>query len=279
MNRLPDLIRRYTGCSLVRTSAMTGGCVGRVVLVELEGGGKVVAKLGPGLEPEGWMLRCLACQARLPVPHLIHADDDLLLMEYVEGGDPLDDAAQEHAADLLAHLHGLSWHAFGLERDTVIGGLRQPNLPTARWVDFFRDQRLLYMAGQAHAAGRLPAATLGRIETLADKLSGWIDEPRHPSLVHGDAWTGNLLVRKGRIAAFVDPALYYADAEIELAFGTMFGTFDDAFFRRYGEQRPLCPGFFEIRRDLYTLYPLLVHVRLFGGSYLDGVERVLARLV
>ncbi|MBT6883000.1 MAG: fructosamine kinase, partial [Rhodospirillaceae bacterium] len=28
-------------------------------------------------------------------------------------------------------------------------------------------------------------------------------------------------------------------------------------------------------RDLYNLYPLLVHVRLFGGSYVSAVEKTL----
>jgi len=120
---------------------------------------------------------------------------------------------------------------------------------------------------------------LTRIEKLAGKLERWLDEPEQPSLIHGDCWGGNILCRDGKVAAFVDPALYYADAEIELAFGTLFGTFGDSFFHRYRERRPLRPGFFEARRDLYNLYPLLVHVRLFGGGYLDGVERILDRFV
>ncbi len=74
---------------------------------------------------------------------------------------------------------------------------------------------------------------------------------------------------------FVDPAIYYAHPEIELAFTTLFGTFERPFFDRYHELRPIAPGFFEERRDIYNLYPLLVHVRLFGGSYVSSVERTL----
>jgi len=116
-----------------------------------------------------------------------------------------------------------------------------------------------------------------RLEKLAGRLGDWIDASAAPSLIHGDMWTGNVLCNHGRISGFVDPAIYYADAEIELAFSTMFGTFGDAFFGRYGEHRPLRPGFFEERVDLYNLYPLLVHVRLFGGSYVGSVDRTLAR--
>jgi fructosamine-3-kinase len=86
-----------------------------------------------------------------------------------------------------------------------------------------------------------------------------------------------VLSKGGRIAGFVDPAIYYADAEIELAFSTLFSTFGEAFFKRYGEIRPLREGFFEERRDIYNLYPLLVHARLFGGSYAQSVDSVLTR--
>ena len=108
-------------------------------------------------------------------------------------------------------------------------------------------------------------------------LDRWLVEPARPSLIHGDMWGGNVLARGGRIAGFVDPAIYYADPEIELAFSTLFSTFSDAFFERYGALRPLRPGFFEQRRDLYNLYPLLVHSRLFGGPYPDAVARTLDR--
>lgn len=273
------LVQRYTGRTVVGTRGLSGGCVGTVLLVTLADGGRVVAKLGSGLEAEGWMLRYLASHSHLPVPHLVHGDDSLLLMEYVEAGGAMGPRTEAHAAELLAALHAISWHSFGLERDTVIGGLAQPNPPSSRWVEFFRDHRLLAMAEQARAAGRLPAAVMARIETLAARLGRWLEEPRQPALLHGDAWTGNILVRGDRVAAFIDPAIYYGHPEIELAFGTMFGTFNEPFFRRYEEINPLSPGFWEERRDLYLLYPLLVHVRLFGGSYLAGVERTLDRFL
>lgn len=272
-------VERFTGRTVSQARALSGGSVGRVYLVQFANGGKVVAKLGPGLGPEGWMLRRLAAETRLPVPHVVHDDDSLLLMDYVPGGEPLGRSAQEHAARLLAELHAHTWHSFGLERDTVIGGLVQPNPPTARWLEFFRDHRLLAMARQALECGRLPAVTMDGIERLAARLERWIDEPARPALVHGDCWGGNILVRDGKVAAFIDPALYYGHAEMDLAFSTMFATFGEDFFAAYRDHAAIAPGFFEARRDLYLLYPLLVHVRLFGGTYLDGVNRVLDRFL
>ena len=96
-----------------------------------------------------------------------------------------------------------------------------------------------------------------------------------PSLIHGDVWTTNVLASSERITGFLDPAIYYADPEIELAFITLFNTFGRPFFQRYHELRPISTDFWEIRRDLYNLYPLLVHVRLFGGGYVGAVEQIL----
>ncbi len=275
---IEDLIAHAAGSRPLDSSPMSGGSVGEVMRVGLENGQTVVAKIGgagSGLDLEGYMLRYLGEHSRLPVPAVLHAEERLLLMTYVEADGGLTAAAQADAADLLADLHAITDESFGFDKDTVIGGLDQPNPRTTSWLAFFRDQRLLYMGREALRAGRLPGTLMGRLETLAGRLRRWLDDGSPPSLVHGDMLTGNVLCKGGRIAAFIDPAVYYADAEIELAFSTLFGTFGEAFFDRYREHRPLQPGFFEARRDLYNLYPLLVHVRLFGGSYVGSVERTL----
>ncbi len=262
---------------------MSGGCVGEVYAVELADGTRLVAKVGGsgGLALEGWMLRYLAENSSLPVPGVIHASDRLLLLELLPTDGTIDEAAERDAARHLAALHRVTTERFGLERDTLIGPLPQPNPPSDRWLPFFAEQRLLYMGGLAVEAGQLPGAMLRRVEALAGRLDSWLDEPAVPSLVHGDMWTGNVLCRRGaggsRIAGFIDPAIYYGHSEIELAYATMFNTFGRAFFDEYQTIRPVAPGFFEARRDLYNLYPLLVHVRLFGGGYVGSVERILRR--
>lgn len=281
MADLADRIEATLGKRPVSVRPLSGGCVGDVSLVTLDDGGNIVAKTGDaasGLETEGMMLRHLADPGGLPVPEVLHAEPTLLLMTYVETAGALDAAAEEDAAHHLARLHGVTRERFGFDGDTVIAQLRQPNDDADSWCQFFRDRRLLYMAEAAHAAGRLPSELRQRIDRLAGKLDRWIaDDGTPPGLVHGDMWGGNVLVRGGRIAGFIDPAIYYADPEIELAFATMFGTFGDAFFRRYDELVGLRPGFFEERRDLYNLWPLLVHVRLFGGGYVGSVARTLER--
>lgn len=278
--QLADRLAAALGARPRATRPLTGGCIAEVMRVTLDDGRSVVAKLAPegGLAIEAFMLDYLGRQSPLPVPAVLHADDDLLVMSDLGGGGRLDAAAQEDAAHHVAALHGVTGPAFGLERDTLIGPLHQPNAQTGSWVAFFRDQRLLYMGRLALERGRLPQATFAKLERLAARLDSYIAEPLAPALIHGDLWGGNVLARGGRIAGFVDPAIYYADPEIELAFSTLFGTFGEPFFKRYGELAGLRDGFFEVRRDLYNLYPLLVHTALFGGGYAGSVARILDRL-
>ncbi len=254
-----------------------GGSVADVRRGELADGRMFAVKWqGGSLALERRMLARLG-KAGMPVPEVWHAEDDLLVLSWIEHDGTLDRDAEEHAADLIAHLHTQTADTFGYEEDTVIGGLRQPNPQTPNWREFFRDHRLLYMANEAMRADRLSAATYQRIETLAGRIETWIDDDIKPSLIHGDLWGGNILSLPGRITGFVDPAIYYADAEIELAFSTLFNTFGERFFTRYEQYRPLRPGFFKVRCELYNLYPLLVHVRLFGGDYVNTVEGTLSR--
>jgi fructosamine-3-kinase len=231
------------------------------------------------LEIEGYMLRELARNSGLPVPRVHYVDPSLLVMDFIEtDGGGITPRVESHAGELIARLHAVQRDGYGYERDTLIGPLSQPNPRSREWIPFFRDQRLMLMARQAQQEGRLPRGMLGRIERLAERLDDYLSEPAAASLLHGDLWTGNVLVRGDRIAGFVDPAIYYGHPEIELAFTTLFATFGEAFFEAYESVSPLEPGFHEVRRNIYNLYPRLVHVRLFGSGYLDGIDRTLARL-
>lgn len=278
---LPEAIETAVGARPLTMEPLSGGCVGQVYRVTLPDRENLVAKWEPEggtpLTVEAYMLTYLREQSNLPVPSVRFSSDRLLLMTYVAGTNRFDAAAERDAARHLAALHAVTAPVYGLERDTLIGGLHQPNKQEAYWLAFYAEHRLSYMAVEASRVGRLPVALAGRVEKLAGRLSEWLSEPERPSLLHGDAWGGNVLAADGRITAFLDPAIYYGDPEVELAFTTLFGSFGEPFFQEYDAIRPLQPGFVETRAPLYQLYPLLVHVRLFGGGYVSGVERTLRK--
>lgn len=275
-------VEAKVGASVVAVAPLGGGCVAEVAAVTLSDGRRLAVKeLSPGgAATEAWMLAYLRRESRLPVPAVVSSIDGLLVLEFVENdGRHVVPATDCHAADLLAELHAVTAREFGLERDTLIGGLDQPNAVSASWVEFFRDRRLVFMGRRALEAGGIGLSTFSRLECLASRIDEWIEEPPAPALLHGDVWGGNVLVRNGRIAAFVDPAIYFGHPEIELAFITLFSTFGAPFFDRYKERGTLAPGFLEQRRNVYNLYPLLVHAALFGPSYGVRVEAITRRLV
>lgn len=262
-----------------------GGMIGEVYRADWDGrgdDGALVVKVDngplPQLEIEGMMLRYLAEKSELPVPCVHHSSPQLLLMDYIPGRSQFNAASECHAAELLAALHDVHAPACGLEEDTLIGALHQPNPWTASWIEFFTEQRLLYLGRLGVEMGRMPAELLRRLEALCSRLGELIDEPAQPSLMHGDIWSANVLADGDCITAFLDPAIYYGHAEVELAYILLFHTFGTPFLQRYQELRPLTPGFFEARMYVYQLYPLLSHVCHFGGGYVESTMNMLMRV-
>lgn len=273
-----------------RIAHVGDGAAGAVHRLHFADGSTLIAKspLGAALPPgipssllvESQLLQLLAARSVLPVPRVIHAAPDLLIMQDMPGGSSFDVRSERHAAELLAGLHATTSPdaRYGLELDGFIGPLPQPNSPTGSWREFFRQRRLLHMTDAAAAEGALPARLASRLHRLAGSLNSLVPDRPPPSLIHGDIWSGNVLAQRGRITAFLDPAAHYAHAEVELAFITLFSTFGRVFFDRYHELRPIDPAFWTSRRHLYNLCPLLVHVRIYGGSYLSQLDSTLATL-
>lgn len=263
-----------------RLTPLSGASTGAVYRADFGDGRAVVVKHGQAnLAIEARMLADLAADATLPVPSVLFADSDLLVMDHIpHDGTGAPGAAQAHAAALLSALHAVPRPFFGYGYDTVIGILPQPNPKADRWVPFFRDHRLLAMAEAGLAEGTVTPVLHRRLEGLAARLDRYLDEPPHPALLHGDLWTGNVLFRGDRVVGMIDPALTYGHPEIELAFATLFGTLGERFFKAYAERVPFDWGFFDLRRDLYNIYPLLVHVRSWSAGYARGIESVLDRL-
>lgn len=215
------------------------------------------------LEARG--LRLLS-DAGAPVPSVLEVTAERLVMHWLDG--PAD---WELLGRTLAEVHRTTSTTFGLDHDNLIGGLSQRNTPDVRWGSFFAETRVLdHLDDPAvpdDLAGRLRTACDGPLQALLDA-----HEPV-PSLIHGDLWAGNIVAGRW----LIDPAVAYADREMELAFMTMFGGIPRAMFDAYLDEWPLDEGW-ERRRPALRLHHLLVHVRLFGGGYVAQLAQTLERL-
>lgn len=265
---------------VIGSRALSGGKISEVVKLDLNSGDSIVAKVGDGghdLTIEGYMLRYLRAHSELPAPEVLHADVDLLIMQYIEGKNSWDDASLAQLGAMLGHLHQISAPQFGLERATLIGPLHQPNPHSSSWISFFRDQRLLYITELASQSGVLPAELEARMLRLAENIERYLIEPERPSLIHGDMWRTNVIVRDGQVVGILDPAIYYAHNEMELAYMTLFDNLSEDFFASYSEISAIDPEFFGVRKHVYNLYPLLIHLIIFGNKYIQPIDASLKR--
>lgn len=224
---------------------------------------------------EAFMLNYLK-ERGLNVPDIITLNNNLLTTQYIESQSKITKKHEKIIAKQLSQLHQHTQETYGFEKSTTIGGFLQSNIPNKRWTDFFIEQRVLSFAILAFEEGAIDLELLRRIESFAEKMGRYLIEPKQPSLLHGDVWNGNLIPTQDNVY-FIDPAIYYGHNEIELAFIGMFNTLGDTFYNEYHRLNPIEDGFFQERMDIYNLYPYLVHVRAFGISYMNGVERILQK--
>lgn len=219
-----------------------------------------------------------ACPLRVPTPYEAGeaGNHAFFTMEFLAPA-PRKSDFWEYFGASLAEMHRSSEEAYGYSIPNYIGSLPQQNSWEKNWTDFFARQRLLPQLKLAENKGLVPNGMRGQIESLIDKLPSLMpDAP--PSLLHGDLWSGNFMTGPGGQASIFDPAVYFGHREAEIAFTSLFGGYAPAFYDAYQAAWPLEKGW-QDRIDLFNLYPLMVHLNLFGRGYLPQVQGILSRYV
>lgn len=282
MENLPStLLQERLGAEVVHARPLSGGDICRAYLLELSDQRRLFVKTRPGgpaemFPAEGRGLQWLAETQALRIPEVIAAEPLFLALEYLQPATRVADFEQV-LGEGLAALHRFPAGPPGLDHDNFIGPLPQSNSACESWPQFYAQQRLLPRLEEARRSGPAPKSWDKKFQELFEILPDLI--PEEPmSRLHGDLWGGNLHVGPKGEPCLIDPAVYVGHREIDLAMMRLFGGFSPAVFRAYEEAYPLQPGF-ERRVHLYQLYPLLVHVNLFGGGYVSSVERALERLL
>lgn len=277
---LEDRISEILGAPLARSRKLSGGMIGDVVQIDFDNHPSIVAKVGEPdsrLTLESNMLDHLRATETIPVPAILHAEDDLLLLELVSGSH-IGPAAEADCSALLACLHGVTSEACGFGDQTLNGDVVLDSPWTSSWIEFFREHRLRFSLELAISRCKLSATMRSDLEHILDRCEHLLREPERPSLMHGDLWPGNVLAVGERVTGFIDPSTCYGDAELELAYIDAFESFGSTFWNTYTDARPIDPDFYRIRRHVYALYPLLMHIYYFGERFLPNVHATVATI-
>lgn len=165
----------------------------------------------------------------------------------------------------LATIHKYTNEKFGFYTNNYCGATIQNNQFQNNWLEFFRDNRLRFLLNLIQQKSPLPNSELKVYDKLLDRIERLIPKDSIPTLIHGDLWSGNYM-NTNYGGALIDPAVYYADREMEFAIITMFGGFSQTFYGAYNETNPLSHDW-RSRNKLYQLYHVLNHYYLFGGLY------------
>jgi fructosamine-3-kinase len=265
------------------TTFTSGGCINNTLKLKTAQG-DFFLKWQSGIpedmfQKEAQGLKILAEAKAIKIPEVIsYGKLDgkyYLLMEHIESASP-ESRYWKNFGTALAEMHlSNSSDKYGLDHDNYIGKLPQPNDFNNSWIEFFIEQRLEFQLKLAVQNRLVDSRFVNRYRSFYEKLPNLLPIDQ-PALLHGDMWSGNVMVGPDGKVCLIDPAVYFGHREIELAFTQMFGGFDNVFYSAYHEVYPLQPGFAD-RVSIYNIYPHMVHVNLFGTSYLSGVESVLRR--
>ncbi|MFY0687027.1 MAG: fructosamine kinase family protein [Cyclobacteriaceae bacterium] len=280
---LPQIIHSATDdhTELISVQSVSGGCINNAFRVVTKQNSYFIKTNDfeqDLFEKERDGLKILNEKSDLNLPNTLGIGKingtSFLLQEYVSGSHKNDDF-WEHFGTQLAKMHMHHADHYGLSFDNHIGKLHQPNQIKDDWITFFIENRLGY---QLHLGKQvIPGKIKDQFQLLFKQLPDLVPiEP--PSLLHGDLWSGNFMTGENGYACIFDPAVYFGHREMELSFTTMFGGFDEQFYASYANAYPFVPGFSE-RIPIHNLYPLLVHVNLFGLSYLSGIKTTLKKYV
>ena len=267
--KLVGKIQEKLNIEIQSAGPVSGGCIAQSYCLQSEQGllfAKTMGHATDMFQKEARGLELLG--EHMPTPGVVLVDDEVLVLEFIQQG-----RAQEHSMSdfgkALAKMHKTKQASFGLDEDNYLGASPQKNQSSYQddWWNFFWHERLCFQVELAKKQGR----NIGKIEKDLNKAKEKMKDlvltsQEHPSLIHGDLWSGNFMIDSNGTAIVFDPAVSFAHRELELAMTKMFGGFSSDFYQAYNSEYPLKPGA-EKRIDFYQLYHILNHYTLFGGHY------------
>jgi protein-ribulosamine 3-kinase len=224
-------------------------------------------------------LETLAQHSIIKVPEIYDCFEEdnyqILLLEWINPSERTPHFWQNFGQQ-LAQLHSVSNTQFGLDHNNYMGSVPQLNSFSTNWNEFFSNQRLLPLIDKCLTNNLLSSKNVKQFEKLISRLSEIFGNDTKPSLLHGDLWSGNFICAQYATPVLIDPVVYFGHPSIDLGMTTLFGGFNSNFYDAYQSVTPF-PKNYEEQWAVCNLYPLLIHLLLFGQSYLHSIETTLRK--
>jgi protein-ribulosamine 3-kinase len=282
-NSLADYYYRTQGVSfnILKASSLSGGCINHVHRLQTNIGDFCIKynlrDRFPGMftsEADG--LALLKSAGEIHVPGVCCTGEagsfSYILLEFIEQGRKSPFFMRNFGRS-MARLHRHSALYFGHQIDNYMGSLPQSNKKHTDWNSFFVEERLKRQVSLAREY--FSSSDLILFDRLYARLEKLLPaEP--PAMLHGDLWGGNFMVSPDGMACLIDPAVYYGHREADIAMTSLFGGFDETFYVSYQEEYQLEKGWRE-RLGIFKLYPLLIHLNLFGSGYLGSILSIIRK--
>ena len=211
---------------------------------------------------------------------IYYSDPKIILMEYFQAEKQDLPIINQHIfGENIAKFHSKKESFYGYEYDTYIGSLLQENKMSHSWKKFYLNQRFDCLLNGMRETLSINPKLNDKISTIRDYIDKNLCEPSESTLIHGDIWSGNILVSNHDKVKIIDPALFYADNEYELAYIYLNGTFGRGFYDSYNHNNPISNDFWQFKIYVYQIIPLMQYALLEGPIYLKEIEKIIDFLI
>ena len=285
LEEIETCINHFCGEKVEKINNVLGGCIHNALKIKLRNGQKLFAKISPlkyynmlHFEAEGLNnLNRYINQEFITIPQALFTKKlstiSILVLPWMELGVGNEKTLGKGIAQLHLESSKHNINQFGWDLDGFIGTSPQLKGWMRSWGECFVMLRLspqLKMAKNWIKDFNKP--------NFESKLINFLNKHQpEPSLVHGDLWKGNTAVQQNGKGIIFDPAVWWADREVDIAMTKLFGGFSEDFYKGYEEIWKL-PASYEERIEIYNLYHLLNHGNMFGGAYKQQSFNTLKRI-
>jgi protein-ribulosamine 3-kinase len=167
---------------------------------------------------------------------------------------------------------------WGWERNNFIGTILQVNARYKTFSKYWLESRIKPMALELDRRGMANSTWKNDlIQKVSNAIELWNLDSMKSRLIHGDLWSGNVIF-SGNKAYLIDPSVSFGNPEQDLAMLSLFGspltdTSREEILKALGQDEN-----WKEREAFWLIYPLLVHVAIFGRSYMSQLNSAIDSL-